>query len=499
MLRRLFASLVVALALATSVQPQGARAATTWIWPSGSCNSTLQACVTNALSGDTVLVAQNGLTAEQINITNKSLTLTAQTGFAPTLNAAVVQNSGMTGMPLVNVTISNIDFAHSVLISLSTGSGHTITLDHISAVSSGADPGVYGTIYVTSTVNVLHSDFPMGGFHPGIELTSPVAMDQALVYNVIGNTVSGHEVANAQTGIYLNATDAGSLTVNAYNNAVWDVGHATSSSTSGGFYLSSRDSGSADFNIVGNTVSRTSDGIKVNDEQDVEQGVTHRFSLDLFDNIVVGSAESAVDVSADEPGTLFIRGGHNDFSSNGQPNQTLGHSLGTNLTAAPKFVDAAHGNLALQATSPVIDKGLTCTPGGVAGPDAAGNDRLAGATVDIGAYEFNAGAPGFVMVGGTGPDTFIGGPHPDILCGYAGADTLFGTNAGDFVDGGKGNDKLYGGPGKDRLIGESGNDLLCANDGAGGDHLDGGKGTDSYRADPGDVKVSVEHLGNCTI
>jgi Ca2+-binding RTX toxin-like protein len=338
----------------------------------------------------------------------------------------------------------------------------------------------------------------MGGFYPGIELTSPVAQDQDLTYNVIGNTVSGHGVANAQTGIYLNATDAGSLTVNAYNNAVWDVGHGTSSSTSGGFYLSSRDSGDADFNIVGNTVSRTSDGIKVNDENDV-QDPPGQFSLDLFDNIVVGSAESAVDVSADEPATLVVRGGHNDFSSNGQPNHTLGHSLGTNLTAAPKFVDATHGNLALQATSPLIDKGLTCTPGGVAGPDAAGKDRLAGATVDIGAYEFNAGAPGFVLVGGLGPDTFIGGPHPDILCGYGGADTLFGTNAGDFVDGGKGNDKLYGGPGKDRLIGESGNDLLCANDGAGGDHLDGGKGTDSYRADPGDVKVSVEHLGNCTI
>lgn len=497
MVRRLFASLVVALALTTLVRPQSARASTTWIWPTGSapCNTTLQACVTNAASGDTVLVAQNGSIAEQANIVNKSLTLTAQTGFTPTLLGASIQNSGGSGLPVVNISVSDIDFAHSVLISLSTGAGHTITLDHISAVSSGADPGVYGTIYVTSTVNVLHSTFSMGGFYPGIELTSPVAIGQDLTYNVIGNTVSGHGETDATTGIYLNATDAGSLTVNAYNNAIWDVGHGASTSTSGGFFLGARDSGNADFNVVGNTVNRASDGIKVNDEQ----GAPNHLALDIFDNIVAGTTESAVDITADEPATLVVRGGHNDFSSNGQPNHTLGHSLGTNLTVAPKFVDPGTGNLALKPSSPLIDKGLACTPGGVAGPDAAGKDRLAGATVDIGAYEFNAGAPGIVAVGGSGPDTFIGGPHPDILCGYGGADTLYGTNAADFLVGGKGNDRLYGGPGKDRLIGEAGNDLLCADDGAGGDRFDGGKGTDSYRADPGDVRVSVERLGNCHI
>ena len=243
MARRLFASLVVAV---SALDVPGASAGCTRINDLGLAERLMQhdrsrIASPTPLSGDTVLIAQNGLTAEQVNITNKSLTLTAQTGFTPMLNAAVIQNSGGGGLPVVNVTVSNIDFVHSVLISLSTGAGHTVTLDHISAVSSGADPGVYGTIYVTSTVNVLHSNFPMGGFYPGIELTSPVAIGQALTYNVIGNTVSGHGQTTAQTGIYLNATDAGSLTVNAYNNAVWDVGHAQSTSTSGGFYLSARD------------------------------------------------------------------------------------------------------------------------------------------------------------------------------------------------------------------------------------------------------------------
>jgi Ca2+-binding RTX toxin-like protein len=492
--RRLFASLVVALALTSLVHPQDARASTTWTWPSGSCNTTVQACVTNAASGDTVLLAQNGLIAEQVNITNKSLTLSAQTGFTPMLNAAVIQNSGGSGLPLVNVTISNVDFAHSVLISLSAGAGHTVTLDHISAVSSGADPGVYGTIYVTSTVNVLHSTFPMGGFYPGIELTSPVAIGQDLTYNVIGNTVSGHGQTTAQTGVYLNATDAGSLTVNAYNNAVWDVGHGQSTSTSGGFYLSARDSVNADFNIVGNTVSRTNDGIKVNDEQDVP----NQFSLDLFDNIVSGGSGSAVNIAADEPATLVVRGGNNDFYFNGQPNHTLGHSLGSNLTVGPKFVSPDTGDLRLKSSSPLINKGLTCSPGGVAGPDAAGRDRLAGKSVDIGAYEFNAGTTGMVLVGTPDQDTLIGGPGPDILCGYGGADFLNGKGGNDYLDGGGASDIVKGGSGSDRIYGGASGDTVCGRDGVNGnDYLNGGTGQDDYQADPGDVRVSVEHLGSC--
>jgi len=493
MARRLIASLVVAVALTTVVHSQSARASTTWIWPSGSapCNGTLQACVTNAASGDTVLVAQNGSIAEQVNIVNKSLTLRAQTGFTPTLIGASIQN---TVSGTVSVTVSNIDFAHSVLIYLSAGAGHTITLDHISAVSSGADPGVYGTIYVTSTVNVLNSTFTLGGFYPGIELTSPVATGQDLTYNVIGNTVSGHGQTTAQTGIYLNATNAGSLTVNAYNNSVWDVGHALSTSTSGGFYLSARDSGNADFNIVGNTVSKTGDGIKVNNEQDAG----NHLSLDLFDNIVAGGSGSAVVIAADEPATLIVRGGSNDFYSNAQPNVTLGHSLGTNLRTGPKFVDPTTGNLALKSSSTLINKGFTCSPGGVAGPDAAGRDRLAGKSVDIGAYEFNAGTTGMVLVGTPDQDTLIGGPGNDILCGYGGADFLNGKGGNDFLDGGAASDIVKGGSGSDRIYGGASGDTVCGKDGVhGNDYVDGGPGEDDYRADSGDTVVHVEHLGSC--
>ena len=122
-----------------------AHAATIWIWPSSApCNGTLQACIDNASSGDKVLIAQNGFINEQITISNKSLTLKPEAGFAPEVNVLIIQTA--TGASAIDVLVAHVQAAHTIFVSLANGSGHTVTLDHVTAQSSGADPGIYGTI-----------------------------------------------------------------------------------------------------------------------------------------------------------------------------------------------------------------------------------------------------------------------------------------------------------------------------------------------------------------
>ena len=84
----------------------------------------------------------------------------------------------------------------------------------------------------------------------------------------------------------------------------------------------------------------------------------------------------------------------------------------------PRFVDAANGDLRLLTGSPMIDAGDPATPD-LPEFDLAGNPRVVGSAVDIGAYEHDGSDPGgvlFITPSGTGGGTITSDPE-GIDCG----------------------------------------------------------------------------------
>ena len=184
-----------------------------------------------------------------------------------------------------------------------------------------------------------------------------------------------------------------------------------------------------------------------------------RVTLNVFDNVVSHAQGSGLQIGSTIPSTLTFRAGYNDFYANADPNYfDPGVSAGPgDLHANPKYVRRSTGDLRLTASSPLIDRGLTCSSGGLANLDASGHGRLAGKSVDMGAYERGAGAStGIVLLGTSAADTLTGTSGRDILCGFGGKDVLKGLAGADYLDGGASDDKLTGGSGSDRLLGGSG-------------------------------------------
>jgi hypothetical protein len=125
------------------------RAATVWVWPSAApCDTTLQACLDNASSGDEVLIAQSGLINEQDKIIDKSLTLEPEPGhgYTPQIEQMIVRTDTSATSP-VGVLVSHVQVATTLFVQLesASASGSTMTLDHSPPRARAPTPGSTGS------------------------------------------------------------------------------------------------------------------------------------------------------------------------------------------------------------------------------------------------------------------------------------------------------------------------------------------------------------------
>ncbi len=481
------------LAIVAVVVPARAGGADTWTFPGTCPGTTLQDCVNGATAGDTIEIATND-PIQEIVIIDRSLTVRAAAGFHPTV-LAMGAGDGSTGT--LGVFLEGLKIPGGVLVRLTAGSGHVVGLHHLTMnLSPQAAQGIELDLGVPSTVEVTDSTI-RGSLRQTDLVYATTGNPSGLVrFRAVGNRLFGEDDPQGGGGFLLETSRTGSVRADFFNNSVWNVQACCGAEA--GLAVNPRGPSHVDVNAVGNTIDH-SGFIGLNIRNDLLP--TGHVSVDAFDNVLSNNGGSAIELESKHKPTLTFREGRSDFFANGGPNILEGHSLGTgNLAQNPRFVHPGTGGLALRSTSPLIDAGEVCSPGGVGSPDAAGRFRLAGPSVDMGAFERGAGPPtGAVLLGGPGNDMLDGTTGADILCGAGGPDVLRGEGGGDFLDGGPGPDDVFGDTGPDRLFGGPGDDpCLDSHDGVGGnDHIDGGPGNDGFLADAGDVRVRTEHPTPC--
>lgn len=414
-------SLRLAILVFVLVLPASA-GATTYAWPGAApCATTLQACVDAVADGSRVEVATVTPIAEDISLYNRSLTLTAASGFAPSFGPGhwlSVTSNALAGD--LNVNVSQLAFSDGYLFANYHGTGTaTYDFEQLTLTRMGSDSSNY--IEVDANAGIVHATLignrltgVPGSLNRGLIhlAASGAELDATAYYNHVTNSsavavtgagifadmhasgtaasgtlkLHGNEVRGGfyRGGIFISeglfASTASAIHARVYNNVV--VGTDASSSGLGGTGIAFvANNGSIDAQAINNTVSLSYDGIFASQWSGGGAGAA---ISGLIDNNVIVTYRGL------ELGSIATA--TNDYNLINATTSSVAYGAHTITAPAQLVADAAPR---LRATSPAIDAADTTTLGfglilnGMPTSDADNTRRIKGASskADIGAYE----------------------------------------------------------------------------------------------------------------
>jgi len=404
-----------ALVLLALVAPAGAPAiagTTTWTWPGPSpCNTTLQACINHASSGEVVEIASNGPIAETIEISGKSLNLRPASGFSPVF-AGASSNDAIDifgGAALVGIVIQGMTIRDGSITAYQGGSapfyatiqGNVIEADGLDANRTaiavrpfGSSPT--GEMHFTVIDNTINLGFLQGDDIAAIgveDLSGPTTGV------IAGNAILGGGTWSTLGAIRLR-NGGGSAEVDIHHNRIAASGY------NGGVVLVQDDAtGTLDARVVNNLVTGTIDIMGPQPGAISLLASAGSLHADVLGNTLAGNdtgfiatASAGASLTGTLANTLIadnsvrgvvigtsIAGGfinnHNLVFGNGANTFTPGSGT---VQADPLF--AGPGDFRPRGNSPVRDAGNTALAAGI-GTDLDGAPRVSGAAVDIGAWE----------------------------------------------------------------------------------------------------------------
>lgn len=398
--------------------------------PAAPCNTTLQACIDGADSGDTIILVTDQYIAEDVTV-GKNLTLTP--GQARPSVRTITALATTADVNVVVTGLTSRGGASRVRGFLAPGGGNlklTVTgseligvgLNSALELTASNAAGAYGRAQGMFEGNTLHQSGLNSYCGPAIAV---YALQPGMSATVQGNDVNAHDLEQCATiSLYGSAPSTpGTPTLDAQvrknivqgrnfeegilvrgqsgvvraaviNNLVAGQGSET-----GLRLLADNSNATIGARLLNNTVAGHQYGLRASARTDLGASITGVLANNLF----ASNAEAGISVGSDLPG--FTDHHNLIFGSPAPRPGNRPHGPGTRRSN-PSFADAAGGDFRLRADSDAIDHGDDGVVDSPDGRDLDGQPRRM-RTVDIGAYEFQ-GTPMPPAGGGIAPVPALG-------------------------------------------------------------------------------------------